>query len=647
MAKWPVVSGSVIVAVLVCWAVVPVEAASAPPSPVKTEEWAVPADAGKVFEGEYIHRVGGRDYLRVKMTKSVAADQTAYFEVTGLSDRDCLLTLDARGRPVSYKSRSVAKGYLDSYQFIGDKSVHATWGSRDPFDWDVRAGALPDLNSRPDPYLIQYVLLQAYDLGKRGEQTFTVYDVDAAGKGINHYEVTLELVDEDGVLLPNGRCKARHFLQVQRTESNTWFKKFPGHKTEYWVDDNGILLRVYRHREPYEVILRAHEAAEPLASSTYEHDLAAFFDEMDRTYPFFELKGIQPDWDNLKGRLREGVKTCRSDEQFLGIVREAILCLHDSHMTLTGTRVSPPPWSVRYYPGISFVPATNGRVVVMWCRDGLDPALAVGTVVTKIDARDARSYLEEEAKKVWAEGGMSGQQRARFHAYRLPLQTDQKGRKHIITVLTDEGERRVELACDFDARSGFPHWYNRPEGLKQARSCAYARLAGGAGYVYLRRIDETTTAGLKEALSAHADAKGWIIDLRGNSGGGYGQDLLEVLKGLPRPVAAIIDAGCISAGETLARDLVQLADARLFGSTTAGASTAKRDWTFPSGVATVSCPVRSRWGPGGQLIEFHGVQPHVEVEAVPEDLRRGLNTEILKAEEYLRSAPAAKESTSL
>jgi len=78
-----------------------------------------------------------------------------------------------------------------------------------------------------------------------------------------------------------------------------------------------------------------------------------------------------------------------------------------------------------------------------------------------------------------------------------------------------------------------------------------------------------------------------------------------------------------------------LSDARLFGSRTAGASTSKRDWTFPSGVATLSLPVRSRWGVDGRLIEFYGIEPHVEVEAVPEDLLHGRNTEILEAEQYI------------
>lgn len=617
-------------------------------APAKSAEWSVPAEAKKVFEGEYVHRVAGRDSQRAKLVKYVGPDKTTYFDLTQ-ADEQYLLTVDSQGRPVSYRFRSVAQGYEGSFAFAGEKVVRSLPSAKqgvERAEWTVKAGALPDLNSRPDPYLIQYVLLPAYKLDKRGEQTFVVYDVDNTGKGVNHYEIALTLVDEDGVLLGSGKRPARHFLQVQRTASNTWFKKQPGHKTEYWVDDNGILLRVYRHREPYEVILQAPEAAKPVGAGACGSDLEAFFDEMDRTYPFFEVKGIRPDWDRAKGRLRERVKSCSSDEQFLGIVQEAILCLHDSHMGFTKTRVSPLPWPTRYCLGVSFLPATNGRVVVMSCRDGLDPALKTGAVVTKIDDQNARSYLEERTNEVWAQGGMSGRQRARLLAYRLPLQTEQKGQKHTLSVLGNEGERRVELACDFDARSGFPHWYHRPEGLKQVGSCAYARLPSGVGYIYLRRIDASTAPGLKEAFSTYADAKGWIIDLRGNGGGGYDQALLELLKGLPQASAGIIDAGCISAGETFARDLVQYAKARLFGSTTAGASTSKRDWTFPSGVATLSLSVRSRFGVGGQMIEFNGVQPHVEVEAVPEDLLQGRNTEIVKAEQYLLAASANKEPTS-
>jgi C-terminal processing protease CtpA/Prc len=167
------------------------------------------------------------------------------------------------------------------------------------------------------------------------------------------------------------------------------------------------------------------------------------------------------------------------------------------------------------------------------------------------------------------------------------------------------------------------------------RGLSYAKLPSGAGYIYLRSVGNETAQGLRQALAAHPDAKGWIIDLRGNGGGGYDTNLLAALKALPRPVVALIDAGCISAGETLARDLAQLAGARLMGSRTAGASSSKRQWQFPSGIASVTFSTRSRWRGDGQPIEFNGITPDEEIEAVPEEVAQGLNSEILRAEAYL------------
>ncbi len=88
----------------------------------------------------------------------------------------------------------------------------------------------------------------------------------------------------------------------------------------------------------------------------------------------------------------------------------------------------------------------------------------------------------------------------------------------------------------------------------------YTKLPSGVGYMYLRRVDSSITQGIQEAMKAHPDAHGWIVDLRGNGGGGYGQELLDEIKQLPRPVAGLIDAGCMSAGETLARDLRRTPD---------------------------------------------------------------------------------------
>jgi len=201
------------------------------------------------------------------------------------------------------------------------------------------------------------------------------------------------------------------------------------------------------------------------------------------------------------------------------------------------------------------------------------------------------------------------------------------------------------VTCDIQPRA-WPHTYNLPANLTRVdRSLSYASIPSGAGYIYLRSVGTETAPSLRKALAAHPAAKGWIIDLRGNGGGGYDTNLLAQLKALPRPVVALTDAGCISAGETLARDLVQLAGAHLMGAHTAGASSSKRQWQFPSGIASVTFSTRSRWRSDGQPIEFNGIAPDDMVEAVPDEVARGLNSEILRAEEYLLRPAAAQPPT--
>ncbi len=378
------------------------------------------------------------------------------------------------------------------------------------------------------------------------------------------------------------------------------------------------------------------------ATTAYQSDLTAFFDEVDHTYPFFDLKGIRADWADAKRRLAEQAASCQSDTEFLGIVRDAIGCLRDSHMRIRNAKGELPPWPKKYYPGLAFMPATDNRVVVMWADKQHLDKLELGTVVTKIDGKDARKYLEDRASEAWKEGYTSSPQRARLYAYRIPLK-GKKGQKHTITYLTGGSgtvARDLVVTCEMEARS-WPHFYHRPQGLTRVgRSLFYSKLAGGAGYMYLRYVDGNTHRGIAQAIGAHPDAKGWILDLRGNGGGGYGRSLHEAIARIPKPVAVLIDAGCMSAGETLARDLRRAAGARLFGSKTAGSSSSKRSWTFPSGIASVTFSTRSRWRNDRKPIEFNGIEPNGKVEAVPEEVVQGLNSAILRAEAYLAKASA-------
>ena len=373
------------------------------------------------------------------------------------------------------------------------------------------------------------------------------------------------------------------------------------------------------------------------APTKYMTDLAAFVKEVETSYPFFDLKGIRKDWEAAKKRVATRVRTCRSDSEFLGLVVEAMKALRDAHMSLEDPKAEIPRSPAKYYPGISFLPGIKNTVLVMYPPKGSAAQLKTGTVVVTIDGKPARAVLDERAKRAWVAGGFfSSPQRAALFEYRIPLRGNQ-GEKHVIGYLDGRRPKRLTLTSTYEA-SGWPHTYNMPKDLKQVgRSFWYARLASGAGYMYIRRVDASTTPGIKEALEKIPTARGWVVDLCGNGGGGYDEKLIAAVKAMPRPVAVVIDAGCISAGETLARDFVNYAGAKVFGSKTAGSSTSKKHWPFPSGIASVRISVRTRGGIGGKPIEFHGIEPHMKVEAVPQEVAAGFNSAILRAEQYLRT----------
>ncbi len=369
----------------------------------------------------------------------------------------------------------------------------------------------------------------------------------------------------------------------------------------------------------------------------YRSDMEAFLDEVQKSYPFFDLKDLRKDWKATAKRLEKAAKKCKSDVEFIELVGEGIACLRDGHMRFTECAVELPPREPEWYPGVSFLPATEGRVVVMHPPEGQGAgSLPTGAVVLQIDGKDARKFLEARAEEAWAAGGsFSTRQRARLFEYRIPLRGE-RGDKHVLTIQDGRKKKKVTVSARQEV-SGWPRSYHMPEGLVQGgKSVWFTRLESGFGYLYLRRVDSSLPDGIAKALAEYADASGWVVDLRGNSGGGYGSELLAQVEAVTGPVAVILDAGCISAGETLARDFVNRKQARLFGLPTAGSSSSKRDWSFPSGIATIKFSTRSRGGLNGQPIEGRGIEPDVLVEVVPEEAQAGQNSAILRAEEWLR-----------
>jgi C-terminal processing protease CtpA/Prc len=103
-------------------------------------------------------------------------------------------------------------------------------------------------------------------------------------------------------------------------------------------------------------------------------------------------------------------------------------------------------------------------------------------------------------------------------------------------------------------------------------------------------------------------------------------------------MVVIVDAGVVSAGETVAGMFKEDGRAYMIGDgPTAGMSSQKETVTVPSGLLTVRFSVASNKGRfnGGKGIEGVGVPPHEVVPYDAQELANGVDTQIRRAEELL------------
>ena len=177
----------------------------------------------------------------------------------------------------------------------------------------------------------------------------------------------------------------------------------------------------------------------------------------------------------------------------------------------------------------------------------------------------------------------------------------------------------------------------------------WVRLEPGIGYIHVRRIRQGLEVSLDQALTALGDIKGLVLDVRGNSGGGFDTgtafrnfDLTTDGTAAPHrphykgPIAVLIDERCISAGEGWTSWFFARNRARLFGTATAGASARKETYTLSNGLYKVELPVKAYTGSLDRPIERRGLEPDVAMRCTAADLSRGRDTVAEAAVEWLK-----------
>ena len=373
-------------------------------------------------------------------------------------------------------------------------------------------------------------------------------------------------------------------------------------------------------------------------------------------------KGI--DWAKATKELRAAAKKVKDDFEYVRLVERVLARLQDGHAAIvslapdvearvktareaeakgrrwTGPRVHLLAVGKKVFVGEAFGEAATLGVKVGMEVVTVDKVAALDWMEkTAADSRDTQPFSTDRAALYAAGHGGLATWEGTPVSFVFLDGTDRKS----LTITRNGGPNY--------APSGpvFP-----PDGLQAVGRQSYGKTAQGNGYIHLRDVADSLPQQLDTMLQALGDVPGLVLDCRANGGGGcdheavFGRFLAAgahwkkyVGQGshpFAGPMVVIVDAGVRSAGETVAGMFKEDGRAYMIGpEATAGMSSQKETVEVPSKRLTVRVSVSSNMGRfnGGRGIEGIGVPPTEVVPYDPAELRKGVDTQIRRAEELL------------
>ena len=229
-------------------------------------------------------------------------------------------------------------------------------------------------------------------------------------------------------------------------------------------------------------------------------------------------------------------------------------------------------------------------------------------------------------------------------------------------VLSDGRGGSVTLQPEEIPRKGDPYQFGN---LPTQYVWTESRRIGDVGYVAFNLFldPERLITMLKSAIDSCAGCKGFVIDLRGNSGGMGGmamgmagffvsQPNLQLGKMITResplkffinprqpqfagPLAVLVDGLSASTSEIMAGGLKDIGRARIFGSRTAGAALPSVIEKLPNGDA-FQYAIANYISENGKPLEGIGVTPDVEIAPTRESLLAGQDLTLAAALKWLQ-----------
>lgn len=402
-----------------------------------------------------------------------------------------------------------------------------------------------------------------------------------------------------------------------------------------------------KRSQEWQAVLRG--TAEP-SPAEYVQAFRELYETLGRDYAHFQVKEI--DWQAVGVEFQPRVERLKSRDEFCRLCQELVARLEDSHAYLFKGTVEPERPSVPLWdPGFACLFDAEGRAVVYYI-DVESPAeqagLRVGMIVTRLNDRGVRDLIADKMKQTKRYSGYSSERYLRYHVGQwLGRQWERNAVAKLTVVDSDDKQHEFEMQAMLGVRY-LPRLPVPIDGIHDSANISWKRLDDETGYIYVRKIRGDLPDKLDAAVAELKSCRGLIIDVRGNSGGGF--DAARAFRNFsltdseeperPRfkgPIAVLIDARCISAGEGWASWFKANDRAKFFGETTAGASSRKRTIDVLHGDYKVIFSVKAYKGFLDRPIERLGIEPDVEVHQTARGLAERTDAVLEAARRYLRN----------
>ncbi len=372
----------------------------------------------------------------------------------------------------------------------------------------------------------------------------------------------------------------------------------------------------------------------------------------------------------LKDEYRAKVREARNDAEYVAALNDLLQQLGASHFGVIpsaayGSGQATAPTLSDGEPGLT-LGLVEGRPTVVAVEKG-SPAERAGVkpgwILASVDGRSVaplvRSILQDPAQRNLIRLKVASSLRA--------LLSGPVG-KPVKAAFYDASYRTVTVTMD---RRAMPGQIVRFGELPPIRARVESRrLSGNVGYIRFNVFMMPLLEPIKRAIDSFRDAKGIVLDLRGNPGGVGAMAIpiaakltdRPVLLGTMRmrsgqtrfnvnpqpplykgPVVVLIDGTSASTSEILAAGLQELGIARLVGEATAGA-------VLPSVIERLPCGNRLQFAfadfrtPKGVLLEGRGAIPDVPVRLTRDALLREGDAMLQQAVRVALSNPPSRSA---